>query len=237
MIVALLATGGSTNHAIHLVAMARAAGRADRLDRHGPAVVRHPRCWRGSIPNGSADVDAFQAAGGVAFVARELAAGRPRRCRRHDHHGSGHPSLFPGAGDDRTANWSGRTASPKSWIVTYCVPPPTPSTPRAVCGCVKGNLGRAVIKISAVKPNTRTIEAKARVSDAQEDVPPPSRPASWTRAAPSCSFQGPKANGMPELHIPVAADERAAGSRRSIALVTDGRMSAASGETPAAIHW
>ncbi len=235
MIVALLATGGSTNHAIHLVAMARAAGilidwtDMDQLSSVTPLLAR-------VYPNGSADVNAFQAAGGVAFVARELAqAGHIHSdvttiMGRGIHHYFQEPAMIGGE-----LVWKDGVA--ESLDLDILRPASDPFDKEGGLRLVQGNLGRAVIKISAVKPQHRIVQAPARVFGSQEDVL-----AAFQRGELDAGcvivlrFQGPKANGMPELHSlsPLMSVLQDRGV--PIALVTDGRMSGASGKTPAAIH-
>ena len=235
MIVALLATGGSTNHAIHLVAMARAAGvlidwtDMDQLSSVTPLLAR-------VYPNGSADVNAFQAAGGVAFVARELAeAGHIHSDVQTVmgpgiHHYFQEPSLVDGA-----LVWrDGVTLSLDTDILR---PASDPFDREGGLRLVHGNLGRAVIKVSAVKPQHRIVEAPAHVFDSQEDVLAAFQAGALDQGGVIVlRFQGPKANGMPELHSlsPLMSVLQDRGV--PIALVTDGRMSGASGKTPAAIH-
>jgi phosphogluconate dehydratase len=235
MIVALLATGGSTNHAIHLVAMARAAGvlidwtDMDELSAVTPLLAR-------IYPNGTADVNAFQAAGGVAFVARELAqAGHIHPdvttvMGRGIHHYFQEPVLIDG-----TLVWKDGVV--ESLDRDILRPASDPFDTEGGLRLVKGNLGRAVIKISAVKPQHRIVEGPARVFDAQEDVLAAfQRGELDTGGIIVLRFQGPRANGMPELHSlsPLMSVLQDRGV--PIALVTDGRMSGASGKTPAAIH-
>ena len=235
MIVALLATGGSTNHAIHLVAMARAAGvlidwtDMDQLSSVTPLLAR-------VYPNGSADVNAFQAAGGVAFVARELAqAGHIHSdvttiMGRGIHHYFQEPAMIDGK-----LVWKDGVA--ESLDRDILRPASDPFDSEGGLRLVKGNLGRAVIKISAVKPQHRIVEGPARVFDAQEDVLAAFQAGALDGGGVIVlRFQGPRANGMPELHSlsPLMSVLQDRGV--PIALVTDGRMSGASGKTPAAIH-
>ena len=235
MIVALLATGGSTNHAIHLVAMARAAGvlidwtDMDQLSSVTPLLAR-------VYPNGSADVNAFQAAGGVAFVARELAQAGHIHSDVTTIMGRGIEHYFkePAMIDGELIWKDGVSESLDRDILR---PASDPFDAEGGLRLVQGNLGRAVIKISAVKPQHRVIEARARVFDAQEDVLAAFKAGELDEGCVIVlRFQGPKANGMPELHSlsPLMSVLQDRGV--PIALVTDGRMSGASGKTPAAIH-
>ncbi|WP_421729993.1 phosphogluconate dehydratase [Brevundimonas sp.] len=235
MIVALLATGGSTNHAIHLVAMARSAGviidwtDMDNLSSVTPLLAR-------VYPNGSADVNAFQAAGGVAYIARELA----QAGHIHSdvttimgvgiHHYFQEPSMIDGE-----LVW--RDGVSESLDLDILRPASDPFDKEGGLRLVAGNLGRAVIKISAVKPEHRIVEAPAAVFETQEAVSAAFKAGELDRdVVIVLRFQGPKANGMPELHSlsPLMSVLWDRGFR--VALVTDGRMSGASGKTPAAIH-
>jgi phosphogluconate dehydratase len=235
MIVALLATGGSTNHAIHLVAMARAAGviidwtDMDELSSVTPLLAR-------VYPNGSADVNAFQAAGGVAFIARELAeAGHIHAdvmtvAGRGIHHYFQEPALVDGE-----LVW--RDGVSESLDRNILRPASDPFDKEGGLRLVKGDLGRAVIKISAVKPENRIVEAPAAVFETQEDVLAAFKAGDLNRdVIVVLRFQGPKANGMPELHSLSPAMSVLQDKGYKVALVTDGRMSGASGKTPAAIH-
>lgn len=234
-IVGLLATGGSTNHTLHLVAIARAAGIQidwsdfSELSSVVPLLAR-------VYPNGPADVNQFHAAGGMAFVIRELLdAGF-----LHDD-----VQTVAGPGLRRYADvpqWQeGRlqwSATPeKSADDTILSPADRPFSAEGGIKLLAGNLGRAIIKISAVKPEFRLIEAPALCFNDQEEVS-----AAFSRGeldrdfVAILRFQGPRANGMPELHklIPMLGVLLDKGYR--VALVTDGRMSGASGKVPAAIH-
>ena len=235
MIVALLATGGSTNHAIHLVAMARAAGvlidwtDMDQLSSVTPLLAR-------VYPNGSADVNAFQAAGGVAFVARELAqhghlhADVETIMGRGLHHYFQEPSLVDGE-----LVW--RDGVTETLDPDILRPVSDPFQKDGGLRLVQGDLGRAVIKVSAVKPENRVVEAPAAVFETQEEALQAFKDGRLDRdVVVVLRFQGPRANGMPELHSlsPALGVLQDRGFR--VAFVTDGRMSGASGKTPAAIH-
>lgn len=235
MIVALLATGGSTNHAIHLVAMARAAGvlidwtDMDQLSSVTPLLAR-------VYPNGSADVNAFQAAGGVAFVTRELVEA-----------GNLHPDVTTIMGhglepyfkeprlEDGELVW--RDTVKESLDLTILRPASDPFDREGGLRLVQGDLGRAVIKVSAVKPENRIVEAPAAVFETQEDALQAFKDGRLNRdVVLVLRFQGPKANGMPELHSLSPALSVLQDKGFKVAFVTDGRMSGASGKTPAAIH-
>jgi len=235
MIVALLATGGSTNHAIHLVAMAKAAGvlidwtDMDQLSSATPLLAR-------VYPNGSADVNAFQAAGGVAFIARELAQAGILHSDvttvmgEGIHHYFQEPSMVDGE-----LVW--RDGVAKSLDRDILRPASDPFDREGGLRLVEGDLGRAVIKISAVKPENRIVEAPAEVYETQEDVLADFKAGKLDRdVVVVLRFQGPRANGMPELHSLSPALSVLQDRGFKVALVTDGRMSGASGKTPAAIH-
>ncbi|MBU1385263.1 MAG: phosphogluconate dehydratase [Alphaproteobacteria bacterium] len=235
MIVALLATGGSTNHAIHLVAMARAAGviidwtDMDQLSSVTPLLAR-------VYPNGSADVNAFQAAGGVAFVARELAEAGHIHSDVHTIMGPGiHPYFQEPSLVDGKLVW--RDGIRESLDTDILRPASDPFDREGGLRLVQGDLGRAVIKVSAVKPENRIVEAPAAVFETQEDALQAFRDGKLDRdVIVVLRFQGPKANGMPELHSLSPALGVLQDKGFKVAFVTDGRMSGASGKTPAAIH-
>ncbi len=233
--VGLLATGGSTNHALHIPAMARAAGiRIDwqDLDELSAAVPLIARVY----PNGGADVNHFHAAGGMGYVIRELLDA-----------GLAHGDVLTVAeggmaayadephldGDELTF----RPAPATSGDDTILAPVATPFHPDGGMRLVQGNLGRATFKTSAVEPDRYTIEAPARVFESQEAVQAAFKAGELDRdVVVVVRFQGPRANGMPELHklTPPLGVLQDKGFK--VALVTDGRMSGASGKVPAAIH-
>lgn len=233
-LVALLATGGSTNHLIHWVAVARAAGIVIDWDDFAALSDVVPLLSR-VYPNGSADVNEFQAAGGPGYVIRELLdAGlmhadvltmRPGGLREF----TGIPEAA-GAG----LRWQTAGASKDERVVR---PASQPFSASGGLKLLQGPLGRAVIKVSAVPEDRHLIEAPARVFDSQEALLK-----AFDAGALDCNvvcvvrWQGPQANGMPELHklTPPLAVLQGRGYR--VALVTDGRMSGASGKVPAAIH-
>ena len=232
--VALLATGGSTNHVIHLPAIAAAAGiRIDweDFDRLSGAVPLIARVY----PNGSGDVNDFQAAGGIAFTIRTLAdAGLLHRDiltiwpEGLDAYGS-EPKL-----EGETVTWDAVIESRDDAMLR---PVARPFQPDGGMRLVRGNLGRGTFKTSAVGPDRWTIEAPARIFSDQDEVIAAYKAGELHRdVVVVVRFQGPNANGMPELHkltSPLAVVQ-AEGFR--VALVTDGRMSGASGKVPAAIH-
>lgn len=234
-IVGLLATGGSTNHTLHLVAMARAAGVVINWDDFSDLSDVVPLLAR-VYPNGKADVNHFHAAGGLAFVMRELLD-----------HGLLHEDVMTVAGSglraytkepfllDGKLEW--KMAPEKSLDENIVRPYQQSFSKDGGLKLLSGNLGRSVIKTSAVPDENRIIEAPAAVFDSQEAVAQAFNEGKLNRdVVVVVRFQGPRANGMPELHklTPLLGILQDKGFR--VALVTDGRMSGASGKIPAAIH-
>ncbi|MFO1013821.1 MAG: phosphogluconate dehydratase [Caulobacteraceae bacterium] len=231
----LLATGGSTNHTLHILAMGRAAGLQitwedfDDLSRITPLLAR-------VYPNGSEDVNAFHAAGGMAFVSRQLLAGgfAHEDVNTVAGHGLSRYTQEPYLKDGELAWRDGPTESLAPNILR---PFDNPFQPEGGIRLLKGGLGRAVIKTSAVKDEHLIIEAPARVFDDQEDLLAAFQAGEFTQDMVAVvRFQGPKANGMPELHSLTPALGVLLDRGLKVALVTDGRMSGASGKVPAAIH-
>tara|TARA_B100000900_G_scaffold407067_1_gene419142 strand:- start:1475 stop:3280 length:1806 start_codon:yes stop_codon:yes gene_type:complete len=234
-LVALLASGGSTNHCIHLIAIARAAGYRmnwsdfDAISAVTPLIAR-------VYPNGSADVNHFHAAGGTGAIFSALLDAGLMHDDAKTCFGNGfgdfcqEPTLIDGQ-----IKWgSSPTISLDPEILT------TPATPFAPNGGVKlleGNLGRSVIKTSAVEKQHHIVEAPAIVIDDQDDLKPLFEAGKLDKdCVVVVRFQGPAANGMPELHklTPMLGVLQDRGHK--VALVTDGRMSGASGKVPAALH-
>ncbi|MES2091085.1 MAG: dihydroxy-acid dehydratase, partial [Pseudomonadota bacterium] len=234
-IVGLLATGGSTNHTLHLVAIARAAGILidwDDFDALSSVVPLLTRIY----PNGSADVNEFHMAGGMAFLIRELLDAGMLHAQVLTAMGPGlqaytqTPMLHQGK-----VHW--QNVPPDSGNEAVLTPFATPFSLDGGLKVLNGNLGRAVIKVSAVKPEHRRVEAPAVVFDHQEALIEAYHRGELERDFVAVvRFQGPRANGMPELHslTPTLANLQDKGFK--VALVTDGRMSGASGKVPAAIH-
>jgi phosphogluconate dehydratase len=233
-IIGLMATGGSTNHAIHLPAMARAAGIV--IDWTDFAEISNvvPLLAR-VYPNGSGDVNNFHAAGGISYVIRELLE-----------NGLLHGDIPTVAGtsladygrepvlENDTLVWKD---VPESRDETILRPVSNPFSADGGMKLLSGNLGRCVMKVSAVDKERWTIEAPAAVFHDQDDVLRAFKAGELERdAVVVVRFQGPKANGMPELHklTPALGVLQDRGFR--VALLTDGRMSGASGKVPAAIH-
>ncbi|WP_024936507.1 phosphogluconate dehydratase [Actinomadura welshii] len=234
-VVALLATGGSTNHTLHLVAMAAAAGIEltwddfDELSKVTPLLTR-------LYPNGTADVNHFHAAGGTAFLIGELIdAGLLHEDARTV--GGDTLAAYRNAPEFANGGVEWRPIGGGSGDTDVLRPVAEPFDSHGGLHTVRGNLGRAVIKVSAVRPEHRTIEAAARVFDSQEQLQEAFAAGELDRDVVAVvRNQGPRANGMPELHrlTPPLSVLQDRGHR--VALVTDGRMSGASGAVPAAIH-
>ena len=232
--IALLATGGSTNHLIHWVAVARAAGITIDWDDFSALSAVIPLLSR-VYPNGSADVNQFQAAGGPGYVIRELLdAGlmhadvltvRPAGLREY----TGEPNLVDGK-----LNWH---AIGETQDDSVCRPVSAPFSATGGLMLLQGNLGRSVIKISAVPDDCHIVEAPARVFESQEAMLAAFNAKEMERDIICVvRWQGPQANGMPELHKLTPPLAILQGRGFKVALVTDGRMSGASGKIPAAIH-
>ena len=233
-IIGLLATGGSTNHAIHLPAIARAAGIVvdwqdfDELSHVVPLLAR-------VYPNGAGDVNHFHVAGGIGFVVKELLGA-----------GLLHGDVLTVGGTiadhasepvlaDGELHWQAAPATSRD--DTILRPVAAPFSPDGGMRLLAGNLGRAIIKTSAVAEDRWTIEAPARIFDDQDQVLAAFKAGELDRdVVVAVRFQGPRANGMPELHklTPALGVLQDKGFR--VALLTDGRMSGASGKVPAAIH-
>jgi len=235
-IVGLLATGGSTNHTIHLIAIARAAGILIDWNDFSELSAITPLLAH-IYPNGKADVNHFHAVGGMGFLIRELLS----TGLLHDdvltvagkglHHYANEPYL----NEAGKAIW--RNAPERSGDDSVLRSVTTPFADDGGLKLLTGNLGRAVIKTSAVKIEHQVVEAPAIVFDSQEAVQEAFKRGELKRDFVAVvRFQGPRANGMPELHkltppLGVLQDQGF-----HVALVTDGRMSGASGKVPAAIH-
>jgi phosphogluconate dehydratase len=235
-VVGLHATGGSTNHTIHLVAMAAAAGikltwqDISDLSEAVPLLAR-------VYPNGLADVNHFQAAGGMGFLIRELLdAGL-----LHDDvqtvwgEGLGAYSVEVKLGPDGSV--LRESAPAQSGDEKVLAPVAKAFQPSGGLKVLSGNLGHAIIKTSAVKADRRIIEAPARVFDSQQGLNDAFKAGSLTGDFIAViRFQGPRANGMPELHKLTTVLGVLQDRGQRVAIVTDGRMSGASGKVPAAIH-
>ena len=233
--VGLLATGGSTNHVIHLPAIARAAGIVvdwEDIDRLSSAVPLIARIY----PNGSGDVNHFQAAGGMAYVIATLLDGGylHRDIMTVAGGGLGAYAKQPKLDGDALA-WGNAPPAPIDEAMLR--PFSNPFQPDGGMRLVRGNLGRGTFKTSAVDRERWTIEAPVRIFDDQDQVTAAFKAGELDRdVIVVVRFQGPQANGMPELHkltppLGVLQDKG-----YKVALITDGRMSGASGKVPAAIH-
>ncbi|MDK2759970.1 MAG: phosphogluconate dehydratase [Sphingopyxis sp.] len=232
--IGLLATGGSTNHAIHLPAIARAAGIIidwqdfDALSHAVPLLAR-------VYPNGAGDVNNFHAAGGIGYVVQELLGA-----------GLLHGDVLTVGGTmadyaaepvlvDDALQWQAAPATSRDDMMLR--PVAEPFSPDGGMRLLAGNLGRAIIKTSAVAEDRWTIEAPCRIFDTQDAVLSAFKAGELERdVVVVVRFQGPRANGMPELHklTPALGVLQDRGFR--VALLTDGRMSGASGKVPAVIH-
>ena len=240
--VALLATGGSTNHLIHWVAVAFSAGITIDWNDFSDLSDVVPTLTH-VYPNGSADVNQFQAAGGTGLVIRELLdAGfmhadvltvRPGGIREYTRE-----PFMQGA----SLAWADAGQSKDESIVRSAA---NPFSPTGGLKLLQGNLGRSVIKVSSVPDDCHVIEAPARVFDSQSALLDAFNAGELERACLENAaggvicvvrWQGPHANGMPELHKLTPPLAVLQGKGFKVALVTDGRMSGASGKVPAAIH-
>jgi phosphogluconate dehydratase len=239
--VALMATGGSTNHLIHWVAVARSAGIVIDWDDFSALSDVVPLLSH-VYPNGSADVNQFQAAGGPGYIIRELLDA-----------GFMHADVLTVASGLRdythkptaTAQglqWSAIGASQDESVVR---PVSSPFSATGGLKLLQGNLGRSVIKVSSVPDDRHVIEAPAMVFDSQEAMLAAFQTGAVENACQTngangivvvVRWQGPQANGMPELHKLTPPLAVLQGKGYQVALVTDGRMSGASGKVPAAIH-
>ena len=234
-LVALAASGGSTNHCIHLIAIARAAGLVinwsdfDTISRVTPLLAR-------VYPNGEADINHFHAAGGTGLLFQNLlAAGRlhpdARTCLGVPFSDFiGEPQL-----EDDSVHWQEPpTESLDASVIRGC---DNPFAEEGGIRLLAGNLGRSVIKVSAVNEEHRCVSGPAIVIDSQHALKSLYESGQLNRdCVVVVRFQGPRANGMPELHklTPILGSLQDQG--HAVALVTDGRMSGASGKVPAAIH-
>ncbi|WP_439607717.1 phosphogluconate dehydratase [Hydrogenophaga sp.] len=234
-IIGLLATGGSTNHTLHLVAMARAAGVLVDWDDFAELSHVVPLLAR-VYPNGSADVNHFHAAGGMGFLMKGLLAAGLLHADVNTVMGTGleaytrEPWL-----DNGQLAW--RPVPEQSGDLSVVRPVAEPFSADGGLRLLQGNLGRSIVKVSAVKPEHRVVRAQAVVVSDQQDLLALFNAGQLERDLIAVvRYQGPRANGMPELHklTPPLAVLQDKGFK--VALVTDGRMSGASGKVPAAIH-
>ena len=234
-IIGLLATGGSTNHTIHIIAIARAAGIIINWEDFSDLSKVIPSLTK-VYPNGAADVNHFHASGGMGFIIRTLLENGLLHQDVYTILGFGlekykqEPKLINGQ-----LTWvDGATASLNESIIRSVA---NPFSPEGGIKMMKGNIGRSVIKTSAVAPEHLVVEAPAIVFDEQEDLIKAFKNGELDKDFIAViPFQGPKHNGMPELHqlTPTLTILQKRGFK--VALITDGRMSGASGKVPAAIH-
>lgn len=235
-IVGLLATGGSTNHTMHIIAMAKAAGITitwddmDEISRVTPLLAR-------VYPNGEADVNHFQAAGGMAFLVRELRRGGLLHEDVVSLMGEGldYFEKAPTLNEKGEAVWEETVTESRDLKVLR--PFDDPFDKEGGLRVLRGNLGECVIKVSAVATEHRVVEAPCIVFETQDDLIAAFKRKELEKDFVAVvRFQGPSANGMPELHkmTPPLGVLQDRGFK--VALVTDGRMSGASGKVPAAIH-
>ena len=234
-IIGLMATGGSTNHTMHLVAMARSAGVLIDWDDFADISSVVPLLAR-VYPNGSSDVNHFHAAGGMGYLIQELLSNGLL-------HGDVTTVMGQGLAaytcepwlDGDTLAW--RPVPRHSGDINVLRPVDQPFSADGGLRLLQGNLGRSVIKVSAVKPEHRVVRAQAVVVSDQQDLLALFNAGKLEKDFIAVvRYQGPRANGMPELHklTPPLAVLQDKGFK--VALVTDGRMSGASGKVPAAIH-
>jgi phosphogluconate dehydratase len=241
-VVALLATGGSTNHTLHLVAIAAAAGIALTWDDFA-ALSPHVPLLARIYPNGDADVNDFHAAGGTALLIAELLDAGLLHADAETIMGRGleaytrRPALAT-SDDGESLTWEPLAATTRAGDPAVLRRVADPFAPEGGLRVLEGSLGRAVVKLSAVAPAHRVVRAPARVFDGQAELL-----AAFERGeldgqdfVAVVRYQGPRANGMPELHKLTPALGVLLDRGRQVALVTDGRMSGASGKVPAAIH-
>ncbi len=235
-IVGLHATGGSTNHTLHLPAMAAAAGIRLSWDDFADLAEVVPLLCR-IYPNGKADVNHFTAAGGMGFMVRELLGAGLLHEDVRTVNGTGLDGYLsePALDDSGELVWrDGAVSTGNDSVLRGTL---TPFSPTGGLKVLDGPLGRAVLKTSAVDSSRHVVEAPARVFDSQDALLKAFKAGDLTGDVITVvRFQGPKANGMPELHklVPTLAVLQDRGFK--VGLVTDGRMSGASGKVPAAIH-
>ncbi len=235
-VIGLLATGGSTNHTMHLVAMAAAAGIVlewqdlEDLAEVTPMLVR-------VYPNGKADVNHFHAAGGMGFVIRELLTGGWLHADVQTVFGTGlngytqEPFLTP----DGALVW--RESPATSGDESILRPAARPFETHGGLGVLQGNLGKAIVKTSALEDERHAIEGVVRIFHSQEEMQLAFQKGDLHRdVIVVVRFQGPRANGMPELHKLLPPLQAVQNHGFKVALVTDGRLSGASGDVLSAIH-
>ena len=235
-IVGLLATGGSTNHTLHIVAIAKAAGIEltwqdfDQLSAVVPLLAR-------VYPNGEADINAFQRAGGMGYIIRELNSAGLLNRDVVNVMGQGLEcyELAPALTDDGAVQWTEKVTQSK--LPEVLSPASAPFDSEGGLRLLSGNLGEAVIKVSAVAKQHRKVEAPCKIFYDQDQLKTAFESGELNKdVVVVVRFQGPQANGMPELHKLTPYLSALQDKGFNVALVTDGRMSGASGKVPAAIH-
>lgn len=234
-IIGLLATGGSTNHTLHLIAIAKAAGIQITWDDFSDLSEVIPLICR-VYPNGAADINHFHASGGMAYVIRTLLDSGLLHENVNTIIGSGlrKYTMEPKWRKGKIVYEQGPTASLNQTILRSAI---DPFQEKGGLKVLKGNLGVSVIKISAVEEKNQIVEAPAIVFDDQDDLLKAFRSGELDRDFIAVlPFQGPKQKGMPELHKLTPALTILQKKGFHVGLVTDGRMSGASGKIPAAIH-
>jgi phosphogluconate dehydratase len=235
-VVGLHATGGSTNHTLHLVAIAKAAGIHLTWDDFADLSEVVPLVAR-VYPNGGADVNDFHRAGGMQVLMRELLGADLLHEDVRTVWGTGLSSYLQTPELDNNGGIAWREAPQESGDAKVLGTVATPFSPEGGLKLLTGNLGRAVMKVSAVAPEHQVVEAPAMVFDSQEGLREAFKAGRLTKDFVAVvRFQGPRANGMPELHKLTPTLGLLQDRGLKVALVTDGRMSGASGKVPAAIH-
>jgi phosphogluconate dehydratase len=235
-VVGLHATGGSTNHTLHLIAIAAAAGIRLTWDDFSDLSEVVPLLTR-IYPSGLADVNHFHAAGGMGLLIRELTGAGLAHSDVTTIWGTGLDGYArePRLGDNGALAWV--DAASESHDDKVLRPVSNPFQADGGLKVLDGNLGRAVIKVSAVKPEYWVVEAPARIFTSQDALQAAFRAGELDRDLVAVvRFQGPKSNGMPELHKLTPSLGVLLDRGYKVALLTDGRMSGASGKVPAAIH-
>lgn len=233
-IVGLMATGGSTNHALHIPAIAGAAGYKVTLEDMAQISSATPLLCR-IYPNGEADVNHFHAAGGMGYLIRELIRADLIDGQAIGVYGSlSKYALEPWLSPDGLA-W--RESPNQSGDTEILRPVANPFSKDGGLKLLNGPLGQGVIKVSAVKPNHRYVKAPARVFESQDDFKVAFKAGELDRdVTVVVRNQGPAANGMPELHSLSPSLGALQDKGYKVALITDGRLSGASGKVPSAIH-
>jgi len=235
-VVGLHATGGSTNHTLHLIAIAKAAGMRLTWDDFADLSEVVPLLAR-VYPNGSADVNQFHEAGGMAFLIRQLLDAGLLHEDVATVWGTGLSGYTRTAALDEEGNATWSEGPAKSADEKVLAPTSRPFAMEGGLKLLDGNVGRAVIKVSAVKAEHQVVEAPALIFHSQQELQAAFKAGELERDFVAVvRFQGPRANGMPELHklTPTLGILQDRGYK--VALLTDGRMSGASGKVPAAIH-